>query len=411
MGKWNYKTLDDLKQALGELNLRIPFSDDLSVLGEPLVIGGKTVNNRIVYQPLECGDSDPDGGPSERTVARYKSFAEGGSGIIWVEAVAVLPEARSNPRQLYIHEGNISAFKRMVDDMRAACREANNRDVFIVIQLTHTGRYSSPEGTRAPVIVQRKPYIEERFRPDDSAIISDDALERFEEVMGNAAALAEKAGFDGAEVKCCHTYLLAELLSAYCRPGPYGGSFENRTRLFLNCVENARAKTGRDFTVTTRLNMYDGCPHPWGWGAAEDGTPDLTEPLRLVEILRKGGMDLLNLTSGSPFQFHMTCPKDNSPEEALLGVGRMLSLTGQIKAANPEMLIVSSAYSYLRQFSPLAAAGSVAGGYCDMAGFGRMTFAYPDVARDILSGRFDERRTCLCCNNCGYPCRVRGNSR
>jgi len=405
--KWNYKTIQDLKQELANLNLYIPFSEDISVLSKPLVLDGKTIHNRIVYQPMEGGDSHPDGSPSEQTINRYKSFAKGGPGIIWVEAVPVLPEARSNPHQLYLHEDNLPHFQKFTEDMRTECFKQNNREIFIVIQFTHTGRYSRPQGTHAPVIAHHNPYIEKHFKPDDSTIISDEGLQRYEEAMGKSAALAEKAGFDGAEVKCCHGYLACELLTAYDRPGVYGGCFENRTRLFMNCIENARTSTKRPFTITSRLNIYDGPPHPWGFGAAADGTPDLTEPLRLVEMLRNGGMKLLNLTMGSSYQFHIIAPKDNAPENPLEGIARMQDLTGKIKAANKDMLIVSSMYSYLQKFSPSAAAGSIAEGISDMAGYGRLTFAYPDAAKDIIAGRFDEKRICLCCAHCGYPCRVR----
>ena len=398
----NYK---GLKQTLDGMNLYIPFSDDLSVLSKPLVINGKTINNRVVYQPMEGHDGNPDGSPGEQTIRRYKSFAKGGPGIIWVEAVPVLPEARGNPRQLYLNEDNLPQFKKLVEDMRAECLKENNREVFIVIQFTHSGRYSNPQGTPAPVIAHHNIYLEQHFKPDESAIISDDGLKRYEEAMGKSAALAESAGFDGAEVKCCHGYLASELLTAYERPGEYGGCFENRVRLFLNCIKNARASTKSSFTVTSRLNIYDGCPHPWGFGADKDGTPDLAEPLRLVEILRKGGMKLLNLTMGSCHQFYIIAPKNNAPEHPLAGIARMQSLTGKIKNANKDLYIVSSMYSYLQKFSPSAAAGSISEGISDMAGYGRLTFAYPDAARDILAGRFDENKVCLCCNHCGYPCR------
>ena len=342
---------NNLRQTLADMKLYIPFSDDLSVLSKPLVINGngtgngKTIHNRIVYQPMEGHDSNLDGSPSEQVIERYKSFARGGPGIIWVEAVPVLPEARGNPHQLYLHEDNLPHFKKLVYDMRAECLKANKREIFIVIQFTHSGRYAKPQ----PVIAHHNSYIEQHFKPDDSAIISDEGLKRYEEAMGKSAALAEAAGFDGAEVKCCHGYLAHEFLTAYERPGAYGGCFENRTRLFMNCIANARANTKSSFMLTSRLNIYDGCPHPWGFGAAEDGTPDLTEPLRLVGILRNGGMKLLNLTMGTCHQFYILAPKNNAPEHPLETIARMQSLSGKIKSANKDMYIVSSMYSYLRE--------------------------------------------------------------
>ena len=403
--KWHYKTISELRQAFDEQGYSVPFYDDISILNEPLTINGVKISNRIVYQPMEGGDSHLDGTPGEQTIRRYNDFARGGPGIVWVEAVPVLPEAKSNPRQLYLHEGNLPAFKAFVEDMRSECYKRNNRDVFIIIQFTHSGRYSRPFGKPAPIAAHHNAYIERGIILDESAIIGDDGLKRFEEAMGNSAALAEKAGFDGADVKCCHGYLVQELLTAYDRPGPYGGSFENRTRCIMNCIRNARASTGNAFLITSRLNMFDGFPHPWGFGAAEDGTPDLAEPLRLVEAMRKDGIILLNLTSGNPHIFTIISPRDNGPEHPLAGIGRMHCLTGKIKEANKDMIIVSSAYSYLREFSAPAAAGSINVGLSDFAGFGRMSFAYPDVARDVIDNKFDTKKACMCCVNCGYPCR------
>ena len=65
-------------------------------------------------------------------------------------------------------------------------------------------------------------------------------------------------------------------------------------------------------------------------------------------------------------------------EHPLYGEGRMMKCVAEIQAAIPEVPVIGSAYSYLRQFSPNLAAGMIAGGHAAMAGFGRMAFAYPD---------------------------------
>lgn len=74
----------------------------------------------------------------------------------------------------------------------------------------------------------------------DSCILSDDELRALPERYACSARLAEEAGFDGVDIKACHRYLLNELLSAHTRPGPYGGSFENRTRLLRDAVRPLR---------------------------------------------------------------------------------------------------------------------------------------------------------------------------
>lgn len=78
-------------------------------------------------------------------------------------------------------------------------------------------------------------------------------------------------------------------MSAYNRTGCYGGSFENRTRFFLNAIDAANAAATGNFIVTSRLNIYDGFPYPYGFGVAPDGgiIPDMEEPIQLVEKLHR----------------------------------------------------------------------------------------------------------------------------
>jgi 2,4-dienoyl-CoA reductase-like NADH-dependent reductase (Old Yellow Enzyme family) len=82
------------------------------------------------------------------------------------------------------------------------------------------------------------------------------------------------------------------------------------------------------------------------------------------------------------------------------GVERMYRLTKQVKDEFPDMLIVASAPTFLKEKSPFLSAGAVEQGYADCVGFGRMAFAYPTFAKDILDGQFDRKQTCVACGNC-----------
>lgn len=115
----------------------------------------------------------------------------------------------------------------------------------VICQLTHSGRYAKPEGVPAPLIAYNNPLFEKEQPIDKSRIVSDDKLKRLEEAFGATALLAQEAGFDGADIKCCHRYLLSEMLSAFTRPGDYGGAFENRTRLLRNAIFAAKGATQR----------------------------------------------------------------------------------------------------------------------------------------------------------------------
>ena len=238
---------------------------------EPLEVAGYRLHNRLVIQPMEGCDGTLDGSPGELTRRRYRRFAESGAGLIWMEAVAVVREGRANPRQLMLTRTNLDAFKRLTEDIREWAVRATGREPVLVMQATHSGRYSKPEGDPAPRIACRNPLFEKDMPLPDSCILSDDELRALPERYACSARLAEEAGFDGVDIKACHRYLLNELLSAHTRPGPYGGSFENRTRLLRDAVRAAKAATAGGAFITSRLNVYDGFPYPYGWGVLPDG--------------------------------------------------------------------------------------------------------------------------------------------
>jgi 2,4-dienoyl-CoA reductase-like NADH-dependent reductase (Old Yellow Enzyme family) len=372
----------------------LPLSKGTEALKKAVSIGAVTIPNRLAIQAMEGADGTTDGAPDELTIRRYDRFAKSGAGLLWFEATAVSPEGRANPRQLWLHDGNIDEYKRIVSDIRETALKVNGTAPVIVMQATHSGRYSKPQSKPEPMIACNNPIYEGDTPLPPERIITDSELRRIEECYGVTTRLAAKAGFDGIDIKACHRYLNSELLSAVTRPGDYGGCIVNRMRFYENCVKRAREEAPGNFIVTSRLNIYDGIPYPYGFGVNErDGiTPDLSEP---IEVIKRMNFSLLNITIGNPY-FN---PNVNRPTD-VQGVERMYRLTKQIKDAYPGLVIVSSAPTYLREFSPYLAAGAVEQGFADIVGFGRMAFAYPGFARDILRGTFDKKRVCVCCGKC-----------
>ena len=407
--KFHYPTKEALESEISSLGVHIPLTDDLSPLKKPVRIGSHTAANAIAIQPMEGCDGTADGRPGELTLRRYDRLAKSGAGLIWAEACAIVPEGRANPRQLWLTAGNLDDYKKFVEGIKETCRRENGFEPVVILQATHSGRYSKPEGVPAPLIAYNNPIFEGDRPIAADRILSDDYLFALEEQFGQTAALAQAAGFDGVDIKCCHRYLNSELLSAYTRPGAFGGSLENRTRLLMNGVRAAQAATGRGFLVTSRLNVYDGFPYPYGWGVSAQGgaEPDLAEPLALAGLLHgQLGMQLLDVTIGNPyFNPHVNRPFDQGgyvpDEHPLEGVARMVSCVGQIQRAYPGLKVISSGLSYLRQWSPHLAAAELAQGVCSLAGFGRQAFAYPEFPNDIFQrGALDPKKCCITCGKC-----------
>ena len=403
-----YTNTEDFLSQKQQLGLSLPFAQKVEVLKEQVQLKHKTIPNRLACQAMEGCDGTADGCPDTLTIRRYDRFARGGAGLIWFEATAVLEEGRANPRQLWITEKNVDSFARQVERIKETALRENGYAPIVIMQATHSGRYSKPQGTPAPIIAYNNPIFEKDAPIDPARIATDDYLDRVGEALVKGAQLAEKAGFDGVDIKACHRYLNCELLSAFQREGRYGGSFENRTRLLRESVCGAMETCSSDFIVSSRLNVYDGFPYPYGFGVSPNGGIefDPTEPAQLLRQLAASGVELLNITMGNPyFNPHVNRPfvlgGYEAPEHPLVGVDRMLQGIAALKKQVPELKLISSAMSYLGVAAPHVAAAYVEQGGFDIAGFGRTIFAYPDFARDILkNGEMDAKKLCICCSKC-----------
>lgn len=411
--RFNFDTLDDLRRKVTELGLEVEFDQDLSPLARRVRVGDHEIPNALAVHPMEGCDGERDGRPGQLTIRRYERFARGGAGLLWFEATAIAHPGRANPRQLTLTRETVPYFKEMLDHTLELARQANGDSFrpFTVLQLTFSGRYSRPDGRPAPVLAHHDGILDRVMGiPPDYPLITDAELEELRDRWVEAAQLAYEAGFDAVDVKSCHRYLLSELLAAHTRPGRYGGSFENRTRLHYEIVECIREQVP-GIIVTMRLNVYDGHPYPWGWGVSKDDPmiPDLEEPLRFVRGLYERGVPMVNVTAGNPyFTPHINRPYDipvhgaRVPDEhPLVGVARLIGLARAVKRAVPEMVVVASGYSWLRHFLGHAAAATVRRGDADLVGLGRGAFAYPDFARDLLrKGALDPKKCCITCSRC-----------
>jgi len=398
--------------------------------------GWRQVGNRFAVQPMEGWDGERDGTPSALTLRRWTRFALSGAKLIWGgEAVAVLPEARGNPRQLLLDERTAPKLAQLREHVARTHRDrfGGGSDLVIGLQLTHSGRFCHPheESTLEPVIAYHHPILDARYPACVSRQpVSDAEVNRIVEAFGRAARLAYDVGFDFVDLKHCHGYLGHEFLSAFHRPGPYGGSFENRTRFLRELIAIVRASAPA-LEIGVRLSAYDSVPFvpdprtgrgvpasapaqsPYTWGFGVDckdpSRPDLAESKRLLALLRSLKVRLVNITAGSPYySAHLQrpalfppCSTYLPPEDPLAGAARLLAATAELKKSAPELVFVSTGWTYFQDYLPHFAQAQVRAGGTDFVGLGRMMLSYPELPADVLEkGRMERKKICRTFSDC-----------
>jgi 2,4-dienoyl-CoA reductase-like NADH-dependent reductase (Old Yellow Enzyme family) len=440
------RTADLFRDHLTSLGVSLPFDTALvpggaAPLAQSLDMGIKVVGNRFAILPMEGWDAETDGCPSELTLRRWKRFGASGAKLIWGgEAVAVRHDGRANPNQLIASEHTLPGLIQLRETLvrEHAERFGQTDDVLIGLQLTHSGRFARPNDKKRlePKTAYRHPWLDKKFNVPDNALLSDDDIARLIEDFGRAAVIARRAGFEFVDLKHCHGYLGHELLSAYERPGNYGGSFENRTRFLRELVDVVRA-SAPGLGVGVRLSAFDWMPfrpgldktgepdlpapqlspsqgearrYPYAFGG--DGTGlgiDLTEPKKFLDLLTKLDIKLVCITAGSPYynphiqRPALFPPSDGyqPPEDPLCGVARQIEVTAELKRHRPELVVVGTGYSYLQEWLPNVAQAAVREGMVDSVGLGRMILAYPDIAADVIAGReLQRKRICRTFSDC-----------
>jgi 2,4-dienoyl-CoA reductase-like NADH-dependent reductase (Old Yellow Enzyme family) len=432
---FSYKSLDELGkscQELGAVSVRLEGDRERvkTVLARKVDVGPIRLGNSIAIHPMEGCDGTSDGRPGELTWRRYERFAQGGAKLIWFEATAVRPEGRANTRQLWLNETNAGDFARLLDRLRQVHREQYGTadDLLVPIQLTHSGRYS----VLRPILAYHSPLIDERTHTcADYPVISDDELERLEDDYVATARCAWQAGFRAVDLKVTHGYLLSELMGAKQREGRYGGTLQNRTRFIRNVMGKLRAEFGTKLILAIRLGCYDGIPyvpgatertgvplaysrpyrHGFGVKEANPLEEDLSEVKQAIAMFRESGLELLNISMGSPYYDpHILRPFDlpdegsyEQPEHPLLGVNRHFRIAGELQKTFPDLPMVGSGYSWLQIYCLNAAAQNIADGNIRIFGLGRGALACPSFARDAIErGELDPLRVCKTLSFCTY---------
>jgi NADPH2 dehydrogenase len=249
---------------------------------EPFKLKNLELKNRIVFPPMDMYCAGKDGLVTDEHFVHYVSRSVGGTGMVIVEATAVMPNGRISDNCLGIwSDEQIEGLTRIAAGVQRYGGAA-------AIQLNHAGRKCTAVPKDETYTVAPSPIaFDDTYRVPRE--ISKDEIKEVVASFKDAAKRANEAGFDAIEIHGAHGYLISEFLSPLSnkREDEYGGSTENRTRFLLEVLEAVKSVWPDDKAILLRLSASDHL----------EGGMTVEEMVKIVNLV-KSQVDLFHISSG-----------------------------------------------------------------------------------------------------------------
>jgi 2,4-dienoyl-CoA reductase-like NADH-dependent reductase (Old Yellow Enzyme family) len=397
----------------------------------PLGRNGRELPNRIWLPAMVTWRGTEDGFVTEAVREIYLRYAQGGAGMIVLEATGVRDVA-SGPLLRLSHDRFVPGLRALREAMRAVS------SALVVPQIIDFLKIARRKPTRAFMeqAVARKVLHESALAVSDASFERDYALyldaraqrdflygyrETIEDLelaqirrlpgwFAEAAARAQAAGFDGVELHFAHAYTMASFLSVTNgRRDAYGGSFENRLRLPLEVIRAVRESTEPGFVVGCR---YLGSEDILGEDGRIHGNT-IDDACAIGVELARAGLDFLSISRGGRFEDaqrppvgeaaypytghsgHTCIPRDKRDPFGV-NVPLAAAIRRAVRAAGFTAPVVTSG----KIVAFAQAEAILREGQADLIGMARALLADPDLPRKWRAGAEEAQRTCVFCPFC-----------
>jgi len=342
-------------------------------LFSPIFVGTLKVQNRIVMPPMATNYATKDGFVTEQLIAYYVERVKGGAGYITIEHTAILQQGKSSRNMLLITtEEHASSLEKLI----TAIHDEGGK---VVVQINHAGRQTSSSVTGSPIVGPSPISC-----PTKNEIPHELSIGEIQELVGAFSLAAERvkrAGADGIELHMAHGYLLCSFLSPFSnkRSDQYGGDIQRRTRFAVEVLNSVRTRVGEDYPIICRVIGEE----------YVDGGLDISQAMKIAEILEREGADALHVSGGNIASIHMIHPTYYVEE------GVFIPLAQKIKS-RVEIPVIAVG----RIRGPAMAEQILQDGKADLISMGRALIADPHLPRKAKEGRGEDIVPCLSCNRC-----------
>ena len=330
---------------------------------------GTIIKNRIFKSAMSEALGTTNQNPSQSLVTLYKTWADGGAGLVMTGNVMIDRNALGEPNNVAVED------ERDLEMLMKWAKAGTENGTHLWMQLNHPGKQSPKMISKEPVAPSAVPLtggLKRFFNQPRALQVSEieDLIVRF----GEAARIAKKAGFTGVQIHAAHGYLFNQFLSPYHnqRTDEWGGTLANRMRFLEETYNEIRKQVGKSFPVGIKLNSAD---FQKG-GFTED------ESMEVLQRMSEIGIDLIEISGGNY----------ENP--------RMMGVDVKETTRNREAYFIDYAKKAQKLIStPLVVTGgfrsrkgmeeAVANGDIDMVGIARPFALVPDLANRIFNGNYE----------------------
>jgi 2,4-dienoyl-CoA reductase-like NADH-dependent reductase (Old Yellow Enzyme family) len=354
----------------------------MAPLFTPFEIGSLRLKNRIAMSPM-TRNFTADGLPVAGVAEYYRRRAEGGTGLIITEGVApahlVAQQVKLTP--IFRGDAALQAWRQIVNGVHAAGSA-------IMLQLWHTGLGRKASGTDNPLDPSIGPsgYLPDGEQP--ARAMTERDFEDVIEAYGQAAEMAEQAGFDGINIHGAHGYLIDQFFWTITnlRDDHYGGETANRVRFAVEIVAEMRRRVAPGLPIMFRFSQWKGPDYE----ARLATTPE--ELAAYLQPLAAAGVDVFDASTrrfwqpefdGSPLNLAGWAKKLTGKPAMTVG-SISLDLPLQSRGARVKDIATVSR----RNLATLMAMFNR--GDFDLVAVGRALIANPDWPQIVRRGDFDK---------------------
>ncbi len=345
-------------------------------LCSPAKIGNLTLKNRVLKAPQSSGMNNMDGTVSERAIRYYRDQAAGGAAMILVE-YAYVDDIGAKSAHCHLGISN----NEHIPGLSWLAENIKECGSLPAIQIEHCGRQKFL-GTQPICAPSEIPWPMLWHKVGVQAVPHALTISEIQDIVhafGDAALRAKIAGFELVEIHGAHGYLLTNFFSPTTnhRSDLYGGSLENRMRIYLEIYRDVRSKVGPDFPITIRLSGTDYEP---------DGFP-IEDTIALAKALEQEGINAFHISGGD----HHTMIHQVTP--MALSICHNAWAAERIKKEVQVPVIASGSITLPKYAEEILTTGKG-----DFIGLGRPLWADPEWPLKAEEDRPEDIRPCIRCN-------------